>query len=207
MDRPVKELAATHVRIRHGYDQEHLFWKNDWFFKNHKESAWLSVPINRRAQLRRELSDGKIVEIKQELSLEPKWDRIQKYIDNLDASGAIESSKHTQPNKKEQDMKTYNTAELTQKINPPAPEAPVAVQESVASLEHENVAAAAQVVRINNLQMTEQEAKITIGYETVQVPEKYSKRIDRLLADMRKDQEAILDETAAKLAKVAKVVG
>lgn len=114
------------------------------------------------------------------------------------------SANHTNNEKK--DMKTYTKVTLEQEINPVQPEVRVDVRDSVAVLEADNVNAAANIVKINTAQDQQGKIRLIVGYTEVPVTEKYSKRIARLLSDMRKDEEDILEETSAKLAKVAKVL-
>lgn len=104
-------------------------------------------------------------------------------------------------------MSTFTAAQLEEKINPTP--APLKVQPpylTVKDLEKVNEDAACQVVQIANV-ATLTEFRINTGQAPLVITDKYTKRMQGILRDMRKDQEAILNETAAKLAKVQKALG
>lgn len=119
------------------------------------------------------------------------------------------STKSTQPkhNDKEDTMSTFTAAQLEEKINPPVAEPVQGPHKRVIDLEQANQNAALEVQSIVIVAGGADYLSGGHGTHGVRIPEKYQKRLAGILRDMRKDQEAILNETAAKLAKVQKVLG
>lgn len=112
---------------------------------------------------------------------------------------------HQTTKQKEDTMSTFTAAQLEEKINPTAVKH-VAPYQSVKELEKQNEDAACSVIKIANV-AERGVMYFDAGTHALRVPEKYQNRVQRILADMRKDEEAILNETAAKLAKVQKALG
>ena len=110
-------------------------------------------------------------------------------------------------NDKEDTMSTFTAKSLEEKINPtPVAEKPSPARD-VRAVEKANENAAAEIIAIAGVAKHKADF-LSSGRDTygVVIPEKYQARLQHILADMRKDQEAILNETAAKLAKVTKAI-
>ena len=109
-------------------------------------------------------------------------------------------------NDKEDIMSTFTAKSLEEKINP-TPVVETSPARAVRALEKVNELAAVEIVAIASA-AKHKAAFLSDGRDNygVVIPEKYQARLQRILADMRKDQEAILNETAAKLAKVTKAI-
>lgn len=109
-------------------------------------------------------------------------------------------------NDKEDTMSTFTAKSLEEKINP-TPVVDHSPARDVRALEKANERAATEIVCIADI-AKRKATWLSQGSTThgVHIPEKYQARLQRILADMRKDQEAILNETAAKLAKVTKAI-
>lgn len=76
----------------------------------------------------------------------------------------------------------------------------------VEKLEYANHQAVGEIMGINRCEQSEK-FSIDTSRARTDIPEKYHNRLKGILRDMRKDQEAILDETAATIAKVNKALG
>jgi hypothetical protein len=134
-------------------------------------------------------------------------DMIQHSADEINIRGTATGRFTTQAHKplfKEDTMSTFTAASLEARINP-VPKADSTYQ-SVKELEKANEAAANEVIILASMIKTSATITVSRGGNGAQIPDKYLNRMNNILRDMRKDQELILDTTAATLVKVQKVV-
>lgn len=102
---------------------------------------------------------------------------------------------------------TTTSKELNKELTPEIvqeKEVPTHIQ--VEKLEYANHKAMGEITCINRCEQAEK-FRIDTRHARTDIPEKYHNRLKGILRDMRKDQEVILDETAATIAKVNKALG
>jgi hypothetical protein len=119
------------------------------------------------------------------------------------ATGRFTTQAHT-PLFKEDTMSTFTAESLEARINP-VPKADSTYQ-SVKALEKENELAANGVIVLASMLSSSETYTVSRSGNAAQIPEKYLNLMNSILRDMRKDQEVILDTTAATLVKVQKVI-
>lgn len=105
---------------------------------------------------------------------------------------------------RENDMIT--SKELNDKLAPEPKERKVDTSQQVRKLEYDNENAAQEMARAVSA-LESENYRIDSDRVGVTIPEKYHNRLKGILRDMKKDQEAILDETSATIAKVNKALG
>lgn len=123
----------------------------------------------------------------------------------------IDVTKPTQPehNETEAIMPILTAKDLKAKleaseVKPEPPHCPLSQQ--IASLEAAHRNAAEEITNISTAMTYSQLCSNNLR-DGVRIADKYQKRLQGILRDMIKDQEALLDETATTLLKVQKVIG
>ncbi len=123
----------------------------------------------------------------------------------------IDVTKPTKPehNRTQAIMPILTAKDLTDKleaseVQPEPPQCPLSQQ--IADLEAANRYAAEEIIHIRAAMNYRLLGSNATG-QGVLIADKYQKRLQGILRDMIKDQEALLDETATALLKVQKVIG